>query len=297
MTDDAALREADTEVIFLRSRGPGDAPTEQAFRQPAGSHGPEANWLRNVTAPTLTVVRPRAGAVNGGAVVVAPGGGWRILAWSHEGMDMARWFADRGVTAFVLKYRLMTTPAEPDAFAVLNAAAMNREAELAAVSGKDAPRSLRQLAPQEAIHRARAEAAEDGRLALAAVRERAAEFGVDPGKVGMVGFSAGAFLAADVAMEPGGAPLAWVAPIYGGDTDGRPVPAAAPPLFTCIAGDDRMLLKTVEGLYADWSDADRPAELHIFSHGGHGFGMATQGKPVDRWIGLFDAWLRDLGAL
>ena len=71
------------------------------------------------------------------------------------------------------------------------------------------------------------------------------------------------------------------------------VPADAPPLFTVIAQDDRILLKVVEGLYADWSNAHRPAELHIFAKGGHGFGMVRQGLPVDRWIDLLADWLAD----
>src|SRR5262249_51902690 len=69
----------------------------------------------------------------------------------------------------------------------------------------------------------------------------------------------------------------------------------APPLFTVIAEDDRLLFKVVEGLYADWSNADRPTELHIFARGGHGFGMIRQGLPVDRWIDLYRDWLVDRG--
>ena len=108
-------------------------------------------------------------------------------------------------------------------------------------------------------------------------------------------FAAGAFLAVDVAMTPD-TNLAFVAPIYGGETSGRHVAADAPPLFTAIAQDDRMLFKVVEGLYADWSNADRPAELHIFAKGGQGFGMVRQNRPVDRWLDLFEAWLADVVA-
>jgi len=96
-------------------------------------------------------------------------------------------------------------------------------------------------------------------------------------------------------MDPGAASPAFVAAIYGGETSGLPVAADAPPLFTVIAQDDWMLYKVVEGLYADWSNADRPAELHIFAKGGHGFGMARRGMPVDRWTELFEDWLADLG--
>jgi hypothetical protein len=96
-------------------------------------------------------------------------------------------------------------------------------------------------------------------------------------------------------MDPQGPPPAFLAPIYGGETGGRPVPADAPPLFTVIAHDDRYLFHMVEGLYSDWSMADRSAELHIFARGAHGFGMVKQGLPSDRWIDLLGAWLADKG--
>jgi acetyl esterase/lipase len=157
------------------------------------------------------------------------------------------------------------------------------------------PRSLDKLIDDPALRAAREAAAEDGRRALALVRERAADFGVEPGRVGMVGFSAGAFLVADVALEPGGPPVAFVAPIYGGETRGRPVPADAPPLFTAVAQDDRLLVSVVRGLVDDWFAADRPVECHLFARGGHGFGMTRRGQTTDRWIDLFEAWLTDQG--
>ena len=151
------------------------------------------------------------------------------------------------------------------------------------------------IVPKDSIRKPREAAADDGRRALSLIRERAAEWNLKPDKIGMIGFSAGAFLAADVAMDPRAAPLAFVAPIYGGETMGRIVPKDAPPLFTVIAQDDRLLFRVVEGLYADWSSADRPAELHIFTRGAHGFGMIRQGLPSDRWIDLFRDWLADQG--
>jgi acetyl esterase/lipase len=147
----------------------------------------------------------------------------------------------------------------------------------------------------ESIARAREIAADDGRRAVEIVRERAAEWSLRPDRIGMIGFSAGAFLTTDVALDPRAAPLAFVAPIYGGETQGRAVPADAPPLFTAVAQDDRMFFRVVEGLYADWSSADRPAELHIFTRGGHGFGVGKRGLPVDRWIDLLGDWLADQG--
>ncbi len=111
----------------------------------------------------------------------------------------------------------------------------------------------------------------------------------------MIGFSAGAFLAVDVALDPRAGQLAWIAPIYGGETLGAPVPEDAPPLFTAVAQDD-ILVNIVEGLHADWSAADRPSEVHAFARGAHGFGLIKQGLPSDRWTDLFLAWLDDLAA-
>jgi len=302
MPDDARVeiaspRAAPTqEVIPLWPEGPPwtipDVGPETAYRGPPGvSVG--TTMLRNVSEPNLTVFEPAKGKANGVGVIVCPGGGWRILAWEHEGLDVARWLANAGYTAFLLKYRVMGTPAKSEDFEAAMAA-MN--ARLAApVPGAKAPRALKDLVSDAGTMHAREIAAEDGRRALAIVRDRAADWGLQPDRLGMIGFSAGAFLVADVAMDPQGPPLAFVAPIYGGETRGRPVPADAPPLFTVIAQDDRLLFKVVEGLYADWSNADRPAELHIFARGGHGFGMIRQGIPVDRWTDLFADWLADQG--
>jgi acetyl esterase/lipase len=227
-------------------------------------------------------------------VIICPGGGWRILAWEHEGLDLAAWLTARGYTAFLLKYRVMGTPADPAEFAARMAAMDGMLAET--LPAARAPRRLRELVRDDAkALAASAAAADDGRRALAIVRERAKHFDVDPARVGMIGFSAGAFLTADVAMAPGGPPLAFAAPIYGGDTRGAPVPGDAPALFTTIAQDDRYLFKIVEQLWMDWSNADRPAALHIFNRGGHGFGMVRQAAPTDRWIDLFEDWLKDLG--
>jgi dienelactone hydrolase len=297
MADDVRVAiSADQEVIRLWPDGPpsviaGLGP-ETMFSPPEGLAA-GTTMLRNVSEPTLTVFRPNAAKANGVGVIVCPGGGWRILAWDHEGIDMARWLASRGYTAFLLKYRLMGTPADPAAFAKAMAAIDATVAQ--PMSGAKAPRSITEIVNDAAFHQARGVALADGRRAVELIAARAAEWGVQPNRIGMIGFSAGAFLTADVAMAPGAARLAFAAPIYGGETGGRPVPADAPSLFTCIAQDDRILFKVVEGLYADWSNADRPAELHIFARGGHGFGMIRQGLPVDRWSDLLADWLADQG--
>jgi dienelactone hydrolase len=283
-------------VIRLWPDGPPsslpDVGPEIAFGSPA-VFGPETVMLRNVSEPNLTVFAPDPAKANGAGIIVCPGGVWRVLAWEHEGINPARWLAERGYTAFLLKYRVRGTPPDPAEYAETVA---NGFAGIPAViPGAKAPRALADGLPDESIPRAREIAADDGRRAVEIVRERAAEWGVKPNRIGMVGFSAGAFLATDLAMDPRGAPLAFIAPIYGGETQGRPVPADAPPLFTVVAQDDRTLFRVVEGLYADWSSADRPAELHIFTRGGHGFGVGKRGLPVDRWTDLLGDWLADQG--
>lgn len=262
--------------------------SEIAYRGPVGVAA-DTVLLRNVSEPTLSVFRPER--PNGVGVIVCPGGGWHILTWQHEGADIARWLTAQGYTAFVLKYRVRATPAAPaefDAFMRKLFSQMDLTRE-----GRNAPRTISELFPTSTA-KARQAAADDGRRALAVVRERAKAWGVDPNKVGMIGFSIGACLAVDVAIDPRSAPLAFVAALYGGDS-GRTVPETAPPLFAVVAQDDLLVCRLVETLYADWTDAERSAELHVFRRGGHSFGLAKQGLPSDRWIDLFQDWLADLG--
>jgi len=269
--------------------GPGP---EQTFRQGVPD-GRQTTMLRNVVTPTLTVCRPDPAKANGVGVIVAPGGGWRILAWEHEGTELARWLTTRGYTAFLLKYRLMATLPDPGEFARQSEETSKQIA--ARFASGAAPKSIDDIVKDPRMTAAQNAANNDGRQALALIRERAAEWKVQPDRVGMIGFSAGAFVTADVAMNPGGPPLAFAAPIYGGTTGGRPVPNDAPPFFSAVTEDDRLLLRSVQQLYLDWSKAGRPAEFHVFARGGHGFGMARQGLPVDRWIDLFGDWLADRG--
>jgi acetyl esterase/lipase len=263
---------------------------ELEFRVPVGLAAGTV-MVRNVSEPTLSVFRPAK--PNGVGAIVCPGGGWRILAWEHEGTELARWLTERGYTAFLLKYRVRGTPASQADFDA-EMAKLDSQIDLTR-RGRKAPRALSDIFPYEWVSEAREAAADDGRRAIAIVRERAKEWDIDPNKIGMIGFSAGAFLVVDIAVDPRAAPLAFVAPIYGGETLGRPVPADAPPLFTVMAQDDVLLYRLAEGLYADWTDAERSAEMHIYRRGNHGFGMVKQGLPSDRWIEQFHDWLTDLG--
>jgi acetyl esterase/lipase len=283
------------ETIRLWPDGPPSAidgvPDEVAYPVTAGV-AKGTTFLRNVSDPTLAVFAPPEGTANGVGVIVVPGGGWTILAWVHEGLDVARWLAAAGYTAFLLKYRVQASDPDQAAFEAAMAAMDSIHADTLPTARR--PGAIADLIATDAYLQARAAAADDGRRAITIVRELAPRYGLRPEAIGMVGFSAGAFLAVDVALDPRDEPLAFIAPIYGGETRGAAVPPDAPPLFTAVAHDD-ILRRVVEGVYLDWSAADRPAELHVFGRGGHGFGMVAQGMPSDRWIDLLLAWLDDAG--
>lgn len=282
-----------TEVITLWPDGPptriADVPPEVAYEVHAGVAA-GTTFLRNISEPTLTVYAPSR-AANGIGVIVVPGGGWTVNAWTHEGVDVARWLSALGYTALLLKYRVQGSGVDQAAFEARMAAV---DATLAAgLSAGQLPRRIDELISTERYHEARAACADDGRRAIQLAREEGERFGIRSGSVGMIGFSAGAFLAVDVALDPRAEPLAFIAPIYGGETRGAPVPQNAPPMFSAVARDD-ILVRIVEGLHADWSTAGRSSELHVFARGAHGFGMVRQGLPSDRWTDLFLAWLTDL---
>ena len=135
----------------------------------------------------------------------------------------------------------------------------------------------------------------DGLAAVTYIRQHASEWGVSPDRVGIIGFSAGGAVTAGVAFHylPEGRP-AFVAPIYagGGQFKDATVPADAPPMFVAAATDDELGLAPVSVfLYEKWIAAHKSAELHIYSKGGHGFGMRKQNLPVDHWIDRFADWM------
>jgi acetyl esterase/lipase len=246
--------------------------------------------LRNISEATLTVLPPD-GEGNGRGVIVVPGGGWTVNMWTHEGIDVANWLRSEGYTNFVLKYRVQASLMSQEDFEAMMSA-VDADVHSGTISNAKKPRAISDVISTDSYLAARLAAAEDGRRAIAIVREMASQWGIAPDSLGMIGFSAGAFLAVDVALDPQAEPLAWIAPIYGGETRGAPVPADAPPMFLAVAQDD-VLCKIVEGLHADWSAADRSSELHVFARGQHGFALVKQNMPSDLWADLFLAWLRD----
>ena len=239
-----------------------------------------AEIVTNVTRPTLTVFKPSPELKNGSAIVICPGGGFMALSIASEGTDVAKYLAAKGVTAFVLRYRLAHT-------------------------GDDASKESDELFADKAKFREMLDTIEplaiaDGLAAVTYVRQHAAEWGVSPDRVGIIGFSAGGAVTAEVAFHytPEGRP-AFVAPIYAvGLRKDAPLPADAPPFFAAAATDDSLGLAPQSiVLYQKWLDAHKSAELHMYAKGGHGFGMKKQNLPTDEWIGRFSDWMQMQGFL
>jgi acetyl esterase/lipase len=269
----AAAFAAEPKVIPL---WPGVAPGSEGWNyEETDTVGPKDTIRRigNVARPTLLAYLPDAAIANGTAVVVCPGGGFRILAIDHEGHDVARWLNSMGVAAFVLKYRVMRT-------------------------GDSDEKDPAKMAERRKI--AIPFAVADGQQAIRLVRSRAYEWGIARDRIGIMGFSAGGYVAAAVALQhDAGSRPDFAAPIYPAVPEDVTPPADAPPLFLVHADDDPTLapLDHSVRLYAAWKKAKVPAELHIYSRGGHGFGMRKADLPSDTWTDRFRDWLKVQGLL
>ena len=276
---------------------PGVAPGSENWTQHEVDYqnAQKEDMVRNVVTPTLTVFPPTTGTSNGTAVIVCPGGGFLFLSWQSEGTDVARWLAQHGVTAFVLKYRLRDTGATDQEF-------QQRVNELFArlrTGGGAGANSLPNPAPIVGTPANSAYDVADGLQAIKIIRQRASEWHISPNRIGMIGFSAGAILttgvltsyAADTRPD-------FAASIYGNTVDSAKIPADAPPLFILCASDDPLLPATGSAnLYSIWRTAGHSVEIHIYSRGGHGFGMHKQGLPIDHWIDRYGDWLEMQGLL
>ncbi|WP_322402365.1 alpha/beta hydrolase [Massilia luteola] len=268
MTPIAAPAQPDA-IVLATGPLPG-AKAQESWHTQYGS-----TFARNVTVATLTPFLPDPARATGAAVIVAPGGGFKTLSMSNEGWDVAKALAGKGVAAFVLKYRLNQTPQDMDAFARELAQMFSGAAR------PPAPRdSASTLAPQIA----------DARAAFALVRARAAAWHVDPDRIGMLGFSAGAMLTMATALHGEDAKPAFLGDIYGPLAPVK-VPADAPPLFVALAADDPLFGNGGYGLVDSWRAARRPVEFHLYEQGGHGFGMYPKTTTSTGWFDAFARWL------
>ena len=248
------------------------ATTPESWHRQYGSR-----FARNVAVATLTPFLPDPARATGAAVVVAPGGGFRTLSMDNEGWDVARALAARGVAAFVLKYRLIQTPADMPGF---ERAMREMFAGVARPAPPDPAQAMANLAPQLA----------DARAAFALIRARAAQWRVDPERIGMVGFSAGAMLTMATTLSGNDANPAFIGNIYG-PLAPVTVPAGAPPMFVALAADDPLFGRSGFGLIDSWRAANRPVEFHLYEQGGHGFGMYPKETTSTGWFDAFVRWM------
>ena len=236
--------------------------------------------VTNVTEPTITVYKPEK--PNGTAVIVCPGGGYRILAIEHEGTQVCEYLNTLGVTAVLLKYRV--------------------------------PACAKEEPSREPL--------QDAQRAMGLVKKRAAEWGIKPDRVGILGFSAGGHLTVmaslhpnertykgDPAMDVDDATPAFSVPVYPAylvskDDTFKLLPDVkvtdkSPPMCLIHAGDDKGATSSSASalLYLEYKKLNLPAELHIYAKGGHGFGMRKTGLPVADWLVRVGEWMRSMGYL
>ena len=237
---------------------------------------------RNISKATLTPFLADPKKANGATVIVAPGGGFMWLSMGNEGWEVAQALADRGINAFVLKYRLQPTLDSLDDFE----AQMNQrftDATPASSDSDSAPTPPRR--PRWDL----SNQLEDVEAAYKMIVDRADEWGVDTKRIGMIGFSAGAGLTMATTLQSKKVKLAFIGPVYGG-MQAVEVPKNAPPMFVAIAADD-FLFNGNFGVIKSWYDAKIPVELHLYQNGGHGFGLGNPNRTSNKWFDSFMYWL------
>lgn len=276
----AGLSKAQDSVIYLyKGPAPGSEKWTWNEREIKVDIG---RILFNVSKPSMIAYLPAK--PNGTAVIVAPGGAFHALAFDLEGTEVAKRLNEQGITAFVLKYRLVyQDPAHPENHIGALMASQNFK-KLDSLNAPIIPLAL-----------------QDGLAGVKYVRQHAVRYKVDPGKIGLMGFSAGATLTMSVVYNateenrPN-----FVAPVYAYEKAiiGSTVPSFKTPIFIACASDDELGFATHSvHIYLKWLEANQPAELHMYEKGKHGFGTKKQGLPVDSWMDRFSDWLRMQGLI
>lgn len=256
-----------------------NVPPDVKWERPESSYYNDA-WdtqtVGNVSSPTMEVFRPEN--PNGSSMVICPGGGMYLLSIESEGNLVAKRLAELGVTAFVLKYRLV--PTGKDGSQDLTNDGMN-----VIVKAKN----LLKYAHEDALN------------ALEHVRENANEYNVDPNKIGLMGFSAGGAVTMEATYKSNELNRPdFIVPVYAWTTilDEQDVPSYKPPMNAVCASDDPLMLaKGSVQLYSNWLAKGASAELHMYAKGGHGFGMKVQDLPSDQWLERVGEWMKMMGYL
>ena len=247
---------------------PGIPPGSEGWthKEMTAENTPLGTVVFNVVTPTLTAYLPEKEKATGTGIIIAPGGAFVALAIDLEGNDVARWLQQKGIAAFVLKYRIME---------------------------KKGPGIPSDMNMDEASKYGIA----DGIQAIKVVRQHAAEWGVAPDRVGFIGFSAGGMVTSGTLLQPdASARPNFAAMIYGGPFGVMPaIPQKLPPMFLTWAQDDPLVLPLLVKFYEALRAAGHKAEVHVFGSGGHGFGMRKQGTSSDHWTDAFYYWLEAQG--
>jgi acetyl esterase/lipase len=257
--------------------------------------------VRNVTVPTLTLFLPKDNPSKI-AVIVTPGGGFRVLAIEAEGYSVAEWFAQHGIAAFVLKYRLAQTPASDEEFmpsrsppGAPGAPGATAAAGVTTAPGAPGPRVNPMMTPlPDYVER---DAVADGLQAIKTVRANAGKWGIAPDRILMVGFSAGGVITsgAMLAENPAERPN-YVGLIYGAPFGATPnIPENTPPAFLAVAQDDPLAATPEIKFFNALRDAKANPELHVYRAGAHGFAMMQRKGTSDHWIEELYWWMESFG--
>ena len=265
------------EFPLYAQKAPADAESEQWYEVEG-----RGQYVRNVSVPTLIPYLPEPGKANGAAVIICPGGAFMHLTFGSGGYEAAEWFRDQGFAAFILKYRVEKTPRDEEGYQSYFAKKM-KDYRAGGASGAYAPAT-----PDEAY--------EDVCAAVKLLRERSAEFSIDPKRIGIVGFSAGALMAVyNAESAPAESRADFVASLYG-QLVMRKMPDRLPPLFAAMSSDDVLSGQSGFEVIQAWQKRG-VAELHLYGRGGHNFGMGHRPYTNALWPQQFLAWLKMLGFL
>ncbi len=269
--------------------------------------------LFNVVEPTLTIFLPSPAKATGTAMVVCPGGGFSALSWDNEGLNVGKKLADKGIAAFVLKYRISYsggTPEEVNLIARTSYGGEKRTPESQEMNKKNSEITRSITASYKAQMPGRVDlnstlagdlgniqfmAGDDGRRAMEFVRQNAAKWNLKPDKIGMIGFSAGGMVTLDVAFNHTELSKPNVIGVMYGVFGAKGVPADPMPMF--MASSQQEALRGAAELYASWCGARLPAEIHSFTSANHGFGYRDNGDSVNIWVDLFCNFLKKTGFL
>jgi acetyl esterase/lipase len=262
---------------------PGAAPGSENWNWAERAAGSPTNpTAQNVVHPVLMYYPADKSKSVGTAVIVAPGGGFRNLMMSYEGVDIAKRFNGMGVDAFVLKYRLIYT--DPSAAGRGRAATQPAAAAAPTTNNAQAWQDIRGMAGA------------DGQQAVRILRQDAAEYGFKPDRIGIIGFSAGGAVVIRTSKGPAETRPNFAAAIYAAEANGDVPPVGSPPMFIAVAADDQSVgYQGSIDMFGAWRKANIPVELHVFQTGQHGF--RKMGGGSDHFMDRLEEWMKVNGFL